>query len=345
MKKNKKIFSFYWFIIIFLLISLGAATSILLYEKINEATKGNEILISILILGNILFVTIIFFIIDILRRKFFIEKPLNEILYLTDEIAKGNFKVKINYKFKKYNSEYDDIIYNIKIMIDELNKNKLLKEDFISNFSHEIKTPIQVMKNYINLLKNPKTSIDEKDEYLIQLTNTLNRLSNLVTNILKLNKLENQVINIDKEEFDLSEELRTSILNYVEKIDEKNINLELDIIDNLIIKNDKSYIEIIFNNLISNAVKFTNPNGKIYISLKKIKNKYEFVVKDSGIGISKDIGEHIFDKFYQGDTSHKEEGNGLGLALVKQVIDLLGGEIKLYSVLNEGTTFTVLLGE
>ena len=161
--------------------------------------------------------------------------------------------------------------------------------------------------------------------------------------LMKLNKLENQRLKIDLKQFNLSESITNQILNYETLIENKNIELECNIEEDINIISEETYLEIIWSNLISNAIKFTDNNGKIFISLIKLNNEIIFKIKDTGCGIDSETGKNIFEKFYQGDTSHSKEGNGLGLALVKKVIDILGGQIKVESEKGIGTTFTVKL--
>jgi signal transduction histidine kinase len=168
------------------------------------------------------------------------------------------------------------------------------------------------------------------------------RLTAMVANILKLNKLENQEIMPEAKSFDLSEQLRQCAVAFEELWEQKNINFEADL-DEINVCYDASMLEIVWNNLLSNAIKFTNPGGSIFVSLKAQDDFAVVAVTDTGIGIDKDIQKRVFDKFYQGDTSHSREGNGLGLALVKKTIDLLGGTITLDSNSGYGTTFTVFL--
>ena len=237
--------------------------------------------------------------------------------------------------------EYDLIYENINTLATELSKNELLKNDFISNVSHEIKTPLAVIQNYAQSLNNKKLDDKKKEEYIKGLVEQTKKLSDLISNILKLNKLENQKIVAEKEKFNLSELVRTTTLQFEEMIENKGLDLECDI-DEIEIVSYQYLLEIVLNNLISNAIKFTN-QGKIFISLKK-QNQFVVVkVKDTGIGMDNEVGQHIFDKFYQGDKSRSTEGNGLGLALVKKVIDTIGGEISVESKVGVGTTFTIKL--
>ena len=253
---------------------------------------------------------------------------------------------KVNIKIEgKYEGNLEGLRNSINNMTQELRESEKLKNDFISNVSHELKTPLAGIKNYVNLLKSKSISDEEKEKYLDNLENLCGRLSNLITNILKLNKLENQSVLPNKESVNVSELLQNKLISIIDIIETKNINLELDIDENIVINTDESNIEIIFNNLISNAIKFTSENGTIDISLKNENGTLIFKVRDTGCGMSKDTGKHIFDKFYQGDTTHSKEGNGLGLPLVKRVVDLMGGFIEVNSVENEGSTFIVGIKE
>jgi len=297
------------------------------------------------ILGVVLFSSVLFTFIDYIRRKTMIHGPITEIVDFTHNLSKGKFTtIRIEHSREEYD-EFDIIKENLNLMSKELLKNQVLKNDFIGNISHEIKTPISVIQNYAKILEDSNLSIEERTRYLKNLQDASNKLSKLVKNILKLNKLENQNTLIEFEKFNLSESLSNQIVSYIDLIENKNIELILDIEEDLYITSEESYLNIIWNNLIGNAVKFTNNEGTIKISLRKEKNNYIFTIKDSGCGMSTETGRHIFDKFYQGDTSHSKEGNGLGLALVKQVIDVLGGSIKVESELGVGTTFIVTIKE
>ena len=166
------------------------------------------------------------------------------------------------------------------------------------------------------------------------------RLSDLITNILKLNKLENQEIKAEKVAFDLTAALSETVLEFEDLLENKNLTLECDF-EEVTLFSSPALLEIVWNNLLSNAIKFTNEWGRVEVSLKKKGDQAVVSVSDSGVGISKETGKKIFEKFYQGDTSHSQEGNGLGLALVKKVIDLLGGEINVESELGKGSPFTI----
>jgi len=346
MKKRKDgfvSFSLFGFLIFSITIAVFSSFSILVYDRVNKATGGNQTMIGLAVAGTIIAGALLCCIADVIRRKAMIEKPQKLILEATEKIAAGDFSVKIApfHDYSKYDG-FDLIAQNINTMTAELSKNEILKTDFISNVSHEIKTPLAVIQNYAKSLQSKNISKEKKEEALSGLIMQTTKLSNLITNILKLNKLENQKIIPEIEKIDLAELLRTTTLSFENLFEKKNLNLECDI-EELNIVSSASLLEIVFNNLISNAIKFTDEGGKITISLKNEKQFATVKIKDTGCGISKEVGEHIFDKFYQGDTSHSGEGNGLGLALVKKVIDVIGGEISVESIVGKGTTFTIKL--
>ena len=321
-----------------LTISFGIVIFNLLETKINNlAVTATFLLIYILI------TTLIFCILDIFRRRQMIDKPVEQILKATEKIASGDFSVKL-FPIHSLNrfDHYDQIMANINRMANELSKSEILKKDFISNVSHELKTPLALIKSYAQLLLNPNLDTESKKNYLSCLVSTTSKLSNLVTNILKLNKLENQIIIEKHETINIGEVVRNSALQILDLIEAKQIEFNCDI-DDITISTDSSFVEIIVNNLLSNAIKFTDNGGKISLSLKDGLNHIVLKVADTGIGISPDSGKRIFEKFYQADPSHSSEGNGLGLALVKRIIDILGGEISVESEPQKGSTFTVKL--
>ncbi len=258
-----------------------------------------------------------------------------------NKVAKGDFNVRLPMYFDKPKSEMDYLAVNFNKMLTEISSLENMRNNFVADVSHEIKTPLSVIQGYADLLQNKDLSVEKRNEYTQRLSEAINTLTNLVTNILKLNKIENQGI-IKGEKFSLDEQLRYCILAYEEKIDEKRISLNVDL-EECTIKNDKALLEIVWNNLISNAIKFTGYSGEVFVGLKKENGKIVVVVSDNGCGMTKEAAKHCFEKFYQGDTSHSQDGNGLGLALVKQVVNMLNGEVVVESTLNKGTTFTVIL--
>lgn len=325
----------------FLTTGFNVVLGVLVYNSIKEKS---DIVVAVIILGVILVSAAICTAIDYLRRKIMIERPMNEIVDATQLMARGNFKIDLVPKHSyEYFDEYDILKENLNKMANELSKSEVLKNDFIANVSHEIKTPLAVIQNYAKALKNPSLDSETKEKYISNLVEACQKLNGLITNILKLNKLENQKLLPEIKEFNLSELLANQVLQFESLIEKKEIDLVCEIEEDLFIKSEESYLEIIFNNLMSNAIKFSNPKGMIYVGLKKEKQNYHITFKDSGCGMDKETGKHIFDKFYQGDTSRSKEGNGLGLALVKRVIDIIGGSIHVTSQIGEGTEFIITI--
>lgn len=226
-------------------------------------------------------------------------------------------------------------LLQVRIIFCQLHKlyDSPLKSDFIANVSHEIKSPLSVIQSYTMALKNKNLTSEERDEYANIVIDATQKLSLMVTNMLKLNKLENQEIHVVRNRYQLGEQLRHCALLHMESWQAKNIDFHMDVED-VIVNYDESLLEMVWNNLISNAIKFTEPGGNIELS-SILDEKHIFVtIKDSGCGIGADEIERIFDKFYQGDTSHSTQGNGLGLALVKRVLQIVDGKINVESIPN-----------
>jgi len=254
----------------------------------------------------------------------------------------GDFSVRIA-SVKEFAGEtgFNEIIKTINAMTAELQGTETLRTDFIANVSHELKTPLAVMGNYATMLQQPDISEEARIEYAKAISHSSRRLAALITNILKLNKLENQQIFPQPQEFDLGEQLCECLLAFEDAWEEKNLEIETQIQENVRIKSDPELLSLVWNNLISNAVKFTRSGGTIGVALKADGKNVIVSVRDTGCGMTPETGKHIFEKFYQGDTSHATQGNGLGLALVKRVVDILHGEISVQSTPNQGSTFTI----
>lgn len=326
-------------------ITVAVMSAVLIYDKVNREFGGNRKVISVTMIVVIIGLAGICTLIDYLRRKFTVDKTVDKILEATDRIASGNFNVHLSAKHSvKHYNEYDYITDNISRMAAELGKNEVLKNDFISNVSHEIKTPLAVIRNYAEALRDESLAPQTRKNYAEVLMGASAKLTDLVMNILKLNKLENQELKPETAKVRLGEMLAEAVLGFEDAIEKKNLQLDCDI-DEVTVITSPSYLEIVWNNLLSNAIKFTPDGGKISVALKIKDGRAAVKITDTGCGISEETGKHIFDKFYQGDNSHAKEGNGLGLALVKKVIDILGGEISVESELNRGSVFTVTLGE
>ena len=258
-------------------------------------------------------------------------------------VAMGDFSVRIPPLRKDGKKDFIEVLFDdFNTMVRELSSIETMRNDFIANVSHEIKTPLSLILTYATALQDDSVQEQERKEYIGTIVDASKKLSMLVTNILKLSKLENRGIIPEARLYDLSEQIRQCIASFAEQWEKKNISLEADL-DEVMVCYDESMLEIVWNNLLSNAVKFTGSNGRISIGLKEQNGIAVVTVSDSGIGIDTDSQKHIFDKFYQGDNSHACEGNGLGLALVKRTIDLLGGTVSVESTPGNGTSFAVSL--
>ena len=235
------------------------------------------------------------------------------------------------------------MILDFNKMVEELGSIETLKTDFVSNVSHEMKTPLSIIKNCAELLQRDALSEEQRREYGEAIENTATRLSDLISNILKLNKLENQKIQPEAEVYDVCRQLCDCILQYESAWEKKEIEMEVEMEDRAEIYADQDLMELVWNNLLSNAVKFTKLGGVITVRQLSDEQGVTISVSDTGCGMSKNTMKHIFDKFYQGDTSHSKEGNGLGMAMVKQVLELMDGEIQVLSEEKQGSTFIVTL--
>jgi signal transduction histidine kinase len=289
----------------------------------------------------VLLLTFIFATIDHIRRKLMVDRPVKIITQATEQIMQGDFAVRIRPMHGAGMEGFNQIGMAINAMAKELSGTETLRTDFIANVSHELKTPLAVMGNYATMLQRPGITEEEKNEYAKAISEAARKLAQLITNILKLNKLENQQIFPQPKEFDLGEQLCECLLVFEDAWEAKNLEIETDIRDDVRIKSDPELLSLVWNNLISNAVKFTPDGGRIGLSLKTENDRVIVQVRDTGCGIKPEVGQHIFEKFYQGDTSHATQGNGLGLTLVKRVVDILNGEISVQSVYGTGSTFTV----
>lgn len=278
------------------------------------------------------------------RVKDTYEIPLHNMAEAAGKVAQGDFSVYVPPLHTADKLDYLDImILDFNKMVEELGSIETLKTDFISNVSHEMKTPIAIIKNYAQLLQMGQVTEEIRIEYAKSIENAAGRLSNLISNILKLNRLERQNITPEIEVYDVCRQLCESIFLFEDAVEEKELNLEADIEDIAMIEADVDLLELVWNNLLSNAVKFTDWGGSITVRQTSDEKHIRISVSDTGCGIAKESVNHIFDKFYQGDTSHSTEGNGLGLALVKRVLELMDGEIQISSEEGKGSTFLVTL--
>ena len=336
------------YVTFFLLVAFIVSCSTMLFVSVMREsmglvlTKENMETAAKLTFGNVLLISFGAATIDYIRRKRMVDKPVKQIMDALDQVMQGDFTVRIAH-VKEFAGEtgFNEVINAINKMTAELEGTETLRTDFIANVSHELKTPLAVMANLSTMLQQPGISDAERMAYAKDISHSARRLAALITNILKLNKLENQQIFPQPQEFDLGEQLCECLLGFEDAWEKKNLEIETDIQDDVRIKSDSELLSLVWNNLISNAVKFTPEGGTVSVTLKADGKKVFVSVRDTGCGMTAETGKHIFEKFYQGDTSHATQGNGLGLALVKRVVDILGGEIAVQSVYGQGSTFTV----
>ena len=279
-------------------------------------------------------------IVSIFIGKVFL-KPLEELNKGLHEVAKGNFAIRVEEESSL--KEVNDMLKNFNSMAEALSSIETLRTDFVANVSHEFKTQLAAIEGYATLLQSENLSKEKHDEYINKLINNTHKLSTLTGNILQLSKLENQnSSNLEKEKFNLSEQLRQAILSLESKWESKNINFDLNF-DEIYYYGDSGLINHIWTNIISNAIKFSPENSTIVLEASENTKEIVVKIKDHGCGIAKENINKIFDKFYQVDTTHHSEGNGLGLALVWRIIKIINASIEVESELNCGSTFTIHL--
>ena len=271
------------------------------------------------------------------------EEPMHRLADATQQVAGGDFSVYIPPTHTLDKLDYLDVmIVDFNKMVEELGSIETLKTDFFSNVSHEIKTPLAVIQNNAELLRMENLT-DIQSEYADTIYQSSRRLSDLISNILKLNKLEKQNITPDTQVYDVCAQLAECALGFEQTWEQKDLDFDADMEDRAEITADPALMELVWNNLFSNAIKFTEPGGSIMLMETSDSETVYVSVRDTGCGMDENTKKHIFEKFYQGDTSHAMAGNGLGLALALRVLQLNNFQIKVESVPGHGSTFTVVM--
>lgn len=279
-----------------------------------------------------------------LVTTFFISKlffgPIKELRSGMKRVADGDFTTKIERKSSSV--EMQEVFAGFNMMIQELDSTQILQTDFVSNVSHEFKTPINAIEGYTTLLQDNDNLDENQQQYVEKILYNTKRLSSLVSNILLMSKFDNLSITSNKQEYCLDEQIRESIVALESSWLAKNIEFDVDL-DRINYCGDEAMMHHVWDNLIGNAIKFSPNGGEIRLRLYKKDGEVIFTVEDKGPGMSEEAIRHAFDKFYQGDTSHKDEGNGLGLALVKRILQISDGKVSAENIQGGGCRFTVTL--
>lgn len=273
-----------------------------------------------------------------LSKYFF--NPIKKLRVAMDKVADGDFSVRL--EEKSSSKEIMEIYTGFNLMAHELSSTEILQTDFVSNVSHEFKTPINAIEGYSTLLQDSDNLDDDQREYIDKILFNTQRLSSLVGSILLLSKLENQQIPSHQVEYRLDEQIRQSIVALEPAWEKKDIEFDVEL-DRVSYLGNEPMMRHVWDNLVSNSIKFSPNGGTVKIHLAKKLKKLIVTVVDQGPGLSEEAQKHIFDKFYQADASHKQEGNGLGLALVKRILTIEKGQIAAENIPEGGCRFTVTL--
>ena len=336
MKKKRfgKNLRLYFTLVAMVEIGISVVVAVVLAVILNLVAKGNillpltvwQILLSLLIGASI----------SALLGKWFFG-PITRLGDAMKKVADGDFSVRLT--ADNGIREIEDIYANFNLMAKELGATEILQTDFVSNVSHEFKTPINAIEGYATLLQGDESLSPEMAQYVEKILFNTKRLSGLVGNILLLSKVDNQTIQKKQTRFRLDEQIRQAIVSQEATWDKKEIEFDVDL-ESIEYFGNESLLLHVWNNLLSNAIKFDPQGGFIRMKLVREGDHILFTIDDNGPGIREEDKKHIFDRFFQSESSHEQEGNGLGLALVKQILKLSGGEIQAENLPGGGCRFT-----
>jgi len=267
-------------------------------------------------------------------------RPIHRVNKAMKKVSKGDFSIRVDSQYCV--GEIRELVESYNHMAEELSGIEMFRKDFINNFSHEFKTPIVSIRGFAKQLEREDLTDEQRREYTRIIVAESERLANMSTNVLLLTKLENQQIVTDQVCYALDEQLRNCILLMEKQWSEKNLDLQLEL-DEITYKGNEEMMSHVWVNLISNAIKFSPEGGVLEISCMRVQSFIVVHVRDEGEGMDLVTQSRIFEKFYQGDSAHATEGNGLGLSLAKRIVDLCHGKIAVDSVPGAGTTFSVYL--
>lgn len=295
------------------------------------------------ILFGILFVlTIALSIVFVFISTKYLVKPIHTLTSATQQLANGKFDVALNVTHR---DEIGQLAKSFTHMAEQLEKNETTRKEFISNVSHDIQSPLSNIKGYTNLLEKEDLPEEQKKQYIEVINREITRLSELTKQLLLLTSLDQNKSMIQPTEVDIAQQIRSLIRQYQWQIGEKGLMVGYTLPSSCVIEGDATFLNTIFDNLLTNAIKYNEEGGQIDVSLRETDSRVILQFKDTGIGMTKEQQERIFDRFYRADTSrtHTVTGTGLGMAIVKSMVQLHHGSISIDSELDEGTVFTISL--
>ncbi len=267
-------------------------------------------------------------------------RPMNDLVHAMHAVSQGDFSVRVD--AEDVPGDMGELACSFNDMAAELGSLELFRKDFINNFSHEFKTPIVSIRGFAKQLERDDLTDEQRREYLDIIVTESDRLANMASNVLLLSKLENQTIVTDKTDYRLDEQLRRCVLLLEKQWGEKDLDLDVEL-EEITWRGNEEMLNHVWVNLLNNAVKFSPRGGTLTVRLSRQGDQAVCTVRDAGPGMDEAARRRVFEKFYQGDTAHATEGNGLGLALVKRIVDLCEGSVEVDSAPGHGSAFTVRL--
>ena len=339
--KSQKRKSYKFYIIIFVMsVVVGAVGLAVLFSEMLTKWLANPIDVPsvVIIVGLSLIIGLII--------AFFVGKvlfvPIKNLQEAMNGVTNGDFEIKV--EEKSVFDEIENINHSFNIMMKELRANEVIQKDFVSNVSHEFKTPLNAIEGYATLLQEENLSKEEQNEYVQKILLNTKRMTELVSNVLLISRLENKAVQPEKSKFSLDEQIRQAVVLLEPKWQKKDIEFDVSLDESLYF-GSQSLLSHVWFNLIENAIKFSPQGGKVTITLTDKPDKAVITFSDEGEGVKESEKDLIFQRFYQADTSHKQEGSGLGLALVKKILESEQGEIVVDNLPEFGCMFTVTLNK
>lgn len=335
--RNRLALSVFWLIIAYVVLAVALIAILLAFGvDIEELYTPWTLLVLLTLLCFFASTVASYF----LMKKIF--NPLEQISMAAGKVASGDFTPEISYQ-----GDFEDMertFENFNRMVKELNSVEIMRNDFIADVSHEFKTPLAAITGYATLLQDSELTEEEKSEYIRKIFFNIEKLNDLTENILRLSKMEHQQFLETPVKFRLDEQIREAIVFLEPKWSAKSLELDLELPET-VFTGHSSLLFTVWTNLIGNAIKYTDTGGTIGVTISEDAKSVQVTVRDTGIGMSEETKAHIFDKFYQGDTSRKSQGNGLGLAICKEIVKKCNGEISVESNLGTGSSFLVKLNK